>query len=220
MQGKIGFIGTGNMGQAIIKGILTADLVSEKEIIAYDSYHPALEKVKNSLGIQTATSENEVVQQANMIILAVKPTMVADVLTRVKNDVNKEKIIVSIAAGKTIDDLSKCLAEDAKIIRVMPNSPAMIGQGMSALCINDQISQDDQQAVLAIFASFGQAKVVEEYLMDAVTAVSGAGPAYVYLFIEALADGAVALGMSRKDAYVFAAQTVSGAAQMADEKLN
>lgn len=214
MSKKIGFIGTGNMGKAIISGILSANLVSSKEIVAYDSYKPALEAVHNKFGITITSSEREVVQQAKVIILAVKPNLIDKILSTIKEDMLEDKIIVSIAAGKTIDNLSKYLPENSKIIRVMPNTPALVGAGMSALCFNDYVTQEDKKEVLSIFESFGKAKIIDEYLIDAVAGVSGAGPAYVYIFIKSLADGAVEMGMSRTDAYTFAAQTVLGSAKM------
>ncbi|UUX34793.1 pyrroline-5-carboxylate reductase [Fundicoccus culcitae] len=214
MRGNIGFIGAGNMGQAIMGGILASKLVTAKEIVVFDRYQTTLDAVKTTYDITAVNSEIEVVEQAEIIILAVKPNTLADVLVTVKDAVTPDKIIVSIAGGKSLTFLSKYLPENTKIIRVMPNTPAMVGEGMSALCVNDWITRADEAEVLSIFESFGKAKIMDEGLIDAVTGVSGASPAFVYMFIEALADGAVALGMSRADAYTFAAQTVLGSAKM------
>lgn len=211
---KIGFIGAGNMGKAIIKGIVAAGIASPKEIYVYDVYKPALEAIQMELGVNTTTSEREVAQQAKIILLAVKPNMVPKVLSTIKDDIIESKIIVSIAAGVTLERLTANLPEQTKIVRVMPNTPALVGCGMSALCFNPFVAEEEKQEVLAIFNSFGEAEVVGEYLIDAVTGISGSGPAYVYMFIEALADGAVVAGMPRSSAYKFAAQTVLGSAKM------
>lgn len=211
---KIGFIGMGNMGQAMLKGMLKAGLTAREDIFVYDVYAPIVEEMQNLYGITGAHSEVEVAKQVDVLILAIKPNMVENVLLAIKEVVLEKQIIVSIAATNSLAFLSKYLPEKTKIVRAMPNTPAIVGEGMSALCLNEWIDANDTATVLALFESFGKAKVINEALIDAFTGVSGSGPAYVYLFIEALADGGVALGLARKDAYEFAAQMVKGAAQM------
>lgn len=214
MNQTIGFIGAGNMGKAIMKGIISAELTAPNEVAVYDPFKPALEAIYDELGVTITTNEKEVIHQANMIILAVKPNLIEDILQTVQKDITEEKVIVSIAAGVTIDQISNCLPDHAKVVRVMPNTPALVGSGMSALCLNEYVTDEDKHNVLAVFESFGKAEIVDEHLIDAVVGVSGSAPAYVYMFIEALADGAVVMGMSRSSAYTFAAQAVLGSAQM------
>ena len=214
MSKTIGFIGAGNMGKAIIKGILSVGQATPEEIFVYDSYQPSLESIQRELGVSITSSEKEVAQKASIIILAVKPNVINEVLNKIKEDITKDKVIVSIAAGTSIEKLSANLPNGTKIVRVMPNTPALVGYGMSAISCNLHVTEEEKQDLLSIFNSFGKAELISESLMDAVTGLSGSGPAYVYLFIEALADGAVFQGMSRESAYKFAAQTVLGAAQM------
>ena len=214
MSKTIGFIGAGNMGKAIIKGILSVGQATPEEILVYDSYQPSLERIQRELGVSITSSENEVAQKASIIILAVKPNVINEVLNKIKEDITRDKVLVSIAAGTSIEKLSDNLPNETKVVRVMPNTPALVGQGMSAISCNPHVTEEEKQVVLSIFNSFGKAELVSESLMDAVTGLSGSGPAYVYLFIEALADGAVFQGMSRESAYKFAAQTVLGSAQM------
>ncbi|WP_314060805.1 pyrroline-5-carboxylate reductase [uncultured Vagococcus sp.] len=213
MTEKIGFIGAGNMGQAIINGLLTAGLYLKNEIIIYD-VEPLVDKLTAELGIGRAASEADLVRQVDLTIIAVKPIMMRSVLSAIKAEVDESKVILSIAAGVTIETIANELPEGAKIIRVMPNTPALVGEGMSSLSINQSVTSDEQDSALRVFSSFGKVELVEEYLIDAVVGVSGSAPAYVYIFIEALADGAVLAGLPRAQAYQFAAQTVLGSAKM------
>ena len=199
----IGFYGAGNMGQAMLAGLLQAEIYPPDAIFVYDAYKPSLEKISGNFGVKTLTDSDELIQKSDIIIFAVKPNILLEVLPQVAKVIKKEQLVVSIAAGITIDALVDCLGETQKILRVMPNTPALVGEAMAQ--------------VLAIFRSFGKAEVVPEKMMDCVTGLSGSGPAFVYLFIEALADGAVFEGMSREMAYEFAAQTVLGAAKMVIE---
>ncbi|WP_071393039.1 pyrroline-5-carboxylate reductase [Bacillus tuaregi] len=214
MGKTIGFVGAGNMGKAMMGGIVKAGIAAPQEIVVYDVYLPSLDAVQTELGVTTASNEKEVMEKADIVILAVKPNMVADVLNTIKGEVSEDKLIVSIAAGVTLERLSANVPEKTKIVRVMPNTPALVGEGMSALSCNSYVTKADQEELLKIFNSFGEAEIVSDYLMDVVTGLSGSGPAFVYMFIEALADGAVAEGMSRANAYKFAAQTVLGSAKV------
>ena len=135
MSKTIGFIGAGNMGKAIIKGILSVGQATPGEIFVYDSYQPSLEGIQRELGVSITTSENEVVQKASIIILAVKPNAIDEVLNKIKDDLTKEKVLVSIAAGTPIEKLSANLSNESKVVRVMPNTPALVGQGMSAISL-------------------------------------------------------------------------------------
>jgi len=221
---KIGFIGTGNMGMALMKGYLAAKPEGRDSLYAYDRDTAKLETLSEELGFSVCKDAREVATQAEYVLFAVKPHVIADVIQEIGDSVDwSKKIIISIAAGITMDfiefeckDLMKAkgTAARVKVIRVMPNTPALVGCGMSALARNTYVSDAEFQEVFELFSSIGKAEEVEEKLMDAVVGVSGSSPAYVYLFIEALADGAVLQGMDRKKAYIFAAQSVLGAAAM------
>jgi pyrroline-5-carboxylate reductase len=213
MSYSIGILGVGNMGKAMLKGILSAGLAAPEQIIAYDSVPEVLESASAELGFHPASTEL-VVTAAEVILLAVKPIGVRKVLERIRPGVGSDKIVVSIAAGVTLADIARELDPSAKIVRVMPNTPALVLEGMAGLSPNENLTAADRETVLRIFRSFGQAELVSEQYMDAVVGVGGSGPAYVYLFIEALADGAVLCGMPRAQAYRFAAQMVLGSAKM------
>jgi pyrroline-5-carboxylate reductase len=223
---KIGFIGTGNMGTAIIKGYLKANPGSEKHLFAYDKDQRKLEALTSELGIQGCENVGEVAKNSDLMILAVKPNGFKEAMEEIAPAIDaKATVIASIAAGVSINHIETLYAEGptpaaeknlspCKVVRVMPNTPALVGQGMSALCRNSWVTDSEFQQVMLVFEAVGKAEEVDEILMDCVTGVSGSSPAYVYLFIEALADGAVAQGMNRNQAYTFAAQSVLGAAEM------
>ncbi len=223
---KIGFIGTGNMGTAILEGYIAANPGSEKAIFAYDRDRDRLKSVREQTGIQACDSIITVVENSDILLLAVKPDTFGKVLEEMAAAMDWEKkIIVSIAAGVTLSYVIEQCRENSgvdsdednfpcKVVRVMPNTPALITKGMSALTRNAWVSDEEMEMVMRIFRGIGKAEQVEEKLMDCVVGISGSSPAYVYIFIEALADGAVALGMNRKQAYTFAAQAVAGSAEM------
>lgn len=214
MDKKIGFIGSGNMAKAMIGGIVKSKLVDQSNVIASDLNELALENVKNEYGINVTTNSKEVVKFSDIVIVAVKPNVYDIVLEGVKELVDDKKIIVTIAAGKTIESIENVIGNDKKVIRTMPNTPALVNEGMSALCKNNNITDEELNIVKEIFNSFGKAEIVSEYLIDAVIGASGSAPAYVFMFIEAMADAAVLAGMPRNQAYTFAAQAVMGSAKM------
>ncbi|MBP3199415.1 MAG: pyrroline-5-carboxylate reductase [Butyrivibrio sp.] len=210
----VGFIGLGNMAKAMIGGILAKGLMGPNEIIGTAATEETRLKVSNKYGIQTRTSNEAVAKESDIIILAVKPQYLKVVIADIMDSVDENKVIVSIAAGKTIKWLEKEFEKPVKIIRVMPNTPALVLEGCSAVCRNDMVTDDDYHFVIELLESFGKAYTVPESMMDVVVGVSGSSPAYVFLFIEAMADAAVAGGMSRKQAYEFATQSVLGSAKM------
>lgn len=210
---RFGFIGAGNMAQAMIGGILKAKLVSKDEIIASAATQKTLDTIKDKFGVQT-TLDNREIAKADIIFLAVKPVYCEQVLREIKDKLTKDRIIVSIAAGKTMAWLEEQLGKDTKIVRTMPNTPALVGEGITAVCPNEQVTDKELTQVCEVLESFGKAEVIKESMMDAVIAVSGSSPAYVFMFIEAMADAAVAEGMPRAQAYQFAAQSVLGSAKM------
>ncbi|MGL5755906.1 MAG: pyrroline-5-carboxylate reductase [Paraclostridium sp.] len=214
MEKKIGFIGAGNMAKAMIGGIVKSGLVEGSSVYASDLNTMALESVKDEYKINVTTDSKEVVKNSDIVIVAVKPNIYDLVLEGVKELIDNNKIIVTIAAGKTIASVEQVIGKDKKVIRTMPNTPALVNEGMSALCKNKNITDEELTMVKNIFSSFGKAEVVNEYLIDAVIGASGSAPAYVFMFIEAMADAAVVAGMPRNQAYTFAAQAVMGSAKM------
>ncbi|MDX9871200.1 MAG: pyrroline-5-carboxylate reductase [Clostridia bacterium] len=210
---KIGFIGGGAMGEALIKGILAQGFepvhitVSEKDA-ARRQY------LQKEYGIAVAIDNVALVEQSEIIILAVKPQNLSAVVESFALKLGREKILVSILAGVTLAKLEKLLPEGSKVVRVMPNTPALIGEGTAVLCGGTNVTEEELQAAVDIFAAVGSASVLPENLFNAVTGLSGSGPAYVYLMIEALADGGVMAGLPRDIAYKLAAETVKGSAMM------
>ncbi|MEG0686281.1 MAG: pyrroline-5-carboxylate reductase, partial [Erysipelotrichales bacterium] len=210
---KIGFYGTGNMGKAIINGIINAKIALAQDIYISDLNKELVNQLIEELNVVEKDQSN-IAKEVDVLILAVKPNIIPIVLEANKASLNNNTIIVSIAAGVSIKSIEDIVGDKQPIVRIMPNTPALVNEGMSALCFNESISSSQQEQVISIFNSFGKAEVVAENLIDAVVGVSGSAPAYVYIFIEALADGAVLCGMPRAQAYEFAAQTVLGSAKM------
>jgi len=214
MEKVVGFIGSGNMGQAMIGGIIESGLVESGNIIVSDLDENKLDYIQSEYKTQVTQDSLKVVKHSDVIFLAVKPNIYDVVLHQIKDYVDEDKIIVSIAAGKTLEYLEGILGEKTKIVRAMPNTPALVTEGMAGICKNNNVTKTEMAFVKHLFESFGKAEEVAEYLFDSVTAVSGSSPAYVFMFIEALADGAVLGGMPRDKAYTFAAQAVLGSAKM------
>lgn len=211
---KLSFIGAGNMGKAMLGGVIKSGMISCENIMVSDLYQPSLDAVQSEFGVNVTTNSKEAVEFADIVIFAVKPNIIRGVFTEVKDSMSNDKVAVSIAAAISIDVIEEHLGKDKKVVRVMPNTPALVGEGMSALCKNGNINDEEFKFIVDIFNSFGKAEVVSESLIDAVIGVSGSGPAYVFMFIEAMADAAVMYGMPRAQAYKFAAQTVLGSAKM------
>lgn len=214
MNKTIGFIGSGNMGGAMIGGIVKSKLVEPSKVMISDINEEKLKAMNEKFGVETTTDSRKLAEKADIIFLSVKPNIYDEVMEGIKDLVNENKLVVSIAAGKSIADVEKVLGEEVKLVRVMPNTPALVGEGMAALCPNKNVAKEQLEEVKAIFESFGKAEVMPEYLIDSVIGVSGSSPAYVFMFIEAMADAAVIGGMPRDKAYKFAAQAVLGSAKM------
>ena len=211
---KLGFIGCGNMASAIMSGIISNGLIQADEIIGADVFAPSKEKAKENLGIQIAESNIEVVQKADAFVLSIKPQFYAQVIAEIKDYVKENQIIITLAPGKTLNWLEEQFSKPVKIVRTMPNTPAMVQEGMTAACASTSVTTEELAYVCDILKAFGDVEVVPEKLMDAVVAVSGSSPAYVFMMIEAMADAAVAEGMPRNQAYKFAAKAVMGSAKM------
>ena len=210
---KIGFIGMGNMGFAILQGLLK--LYRPEDLLFTDVNQERMETVKKQTGVDFVESNAECANQSRIVVLAVKPQYYDAVLKNIKYAVKPEQIVISIAPGITIDSLVKKLGDGKRIVRAMPNTPALLGEGMTGVTYDRELfTEEEEQEIRAFFQSFGRMEYVEERLMSAVVCASGSSPAYVYMFIEALADSAVRYGLPRDKAYEFAAQTVKGAAEM------
>ena len=210
---KLGFIGCGNMAQAMITGIIGQNVVPAEEIIAADPASDKIEEVKEKLQINITTDNCEAAK-ADIVVLSVKPQMYKDVIHEIRDYITKSQLVVTIAAGVAMAQSVRQFGKEVKIVRVMPNTPALVGEGMAGICRNEYTTSEDMEKVCRIFRSFGKVEIVTESLMDAVVGVSGSSPAYVYMFIEALADAAVMQGIPRDKAYTFAAQSVYGSAKM------
>ncbi len=213
MGKSISFIGAGNMGRAIIGGISDKGLFDD--IFVFDKYISMAKVAENTYGTKTVICASDAAC-ADIVVLAVKPNVLYSVIDEIKDTITDDTVVVSIAAGQSIEKMEQAFGKNVKLMRVMPNTPALVGEGMSALSPNRLLSNDKSaiDEVVKIFESLGRAEIVPESLMDAVTGVSGSSPAYVFMFIEALADAAVAAGMPREKSYTFAAQSVLGAAKM------
>lgn len=214
----LGFIGCGNMGKAIVKGILGSGIVAGDSIVISDPVLKNIDELAEKYGVSGSQDNVKAAALADVLFLCVKPNMLESVIEQIKGAVKPDVIIVSIAAGKKISDIEKSFEKEICIVRVMPNTPALVGEGMSAIALNnvilDEKYSESVSLIKSIFNSFGKGEIVSEAVMDAVTAVSGSSPAYVFMFIEAMADAAVKAGMARDKAYIFAAQAVLGSAKM------
>lgn len=211
---KIGFIGCGNMAQAIISGLINNKMFEPDEIIASDKSGAALAAAKEKYGIHTTTNNSELVLESEVLLLAVKPLVIADVISEIADTVGEQKLVISIVAGQSIEHIRKMFGRDIKIVRTMPNTPALVGEGMTAMCCGSNVTELEAGYAKKILGSFGKVETVSENIMDAVVAVSGSSPAYVAMMIEAMADAAVLQGMTRSQAYKFAAQAVYGTAKL------
>ncbi|MBR0266859.1 MAG: pyrroline-5-carboxylate reductase [Clostridia bacterium] len=211
----IGMIGTGNMGSAILRGIVEAEYVRASQIIAYDTNRKRMRELEEDLpSVMLAADCREVAERADLIILAVKPIMMEEVIGKIRGDL-QGKAVLSIAAGWTVGMLEKALMNTGcTYMRVMPNTPALVGEGMTALCDESTFSKEDFDFVKGIFDAIGKTRILPERLFDGVVALSGSSPAYVYMMIEAMADAAVREGIPRIHAYEMAAQSVLGSALM------
>ena len=211
---KLGFIGTGNMASAIMGGIIKNQIIPANDIIGADVMEAGRKRVKEQFGIQVTADNHEVVNSSDIVILSIKPQFYAEVIAEIKDDVREDQIIITIAPGKTLAWLKEQFGKNVKIVRTMPNTPALVGEGMTAACPNEYMTKEEITYVLTLLESFGRVEIIPERLMDTVVSVSGSSPAYVFMFIEAMADAAVADGMPRAQAYQFAAQAVLGSAKM------
>ena len=209
----LGLIGGGRMAEALISGVLTARLFEPEQICVADPDVTRQDHLKRHYRVRVGLVNDEVVRASDIVMLAVKPQVLADVLRGVGTGIG-HRLVVSVAAGVPIGRLQEFLGSQTSIIRAMPNTPAMVGAGMTALAVGPGVGPEAVARVQQIFNAVGKVVVLEERLMDAVTGLSGSGPAYIFLAIEAMADGGVKMGLPRETASMLAAQTVLGAARM------
>lgn len=211
---KIGFVGNGRMGEALVRGILRAGIVAPKNIYSSDIDEQKLQILHEELGINISLDNKEIVQKSDIVILAVKPQVLKKVLQELRPHVMPKHLVISTAAGIPIQRVAGELPEDIRVVRVMPNIAATVEAAPSAVCYGPAVTKEDMGIVEEIFGAVGRVVRVPEHLMDAVTGLSGSGPAYVFVMIEALADGGVYEGLDRNTSLILAAQTVFGAAKM------
>lgn len=211
---KIGFIGTGNMGAGIIRGLLNSKFVPNENINIFDLDQVKVELLKKNYNLSVKNSEIEVVENSDIIILAVKPHIYPTVLKKIRNSLTENNILLTIAAGFSLEKTEGIVGGDKKVVRTMPNTPAQVLEAMTAVTFNKNIEDEEKELIFKLLNSFGKSVEIEENLMHAYTGISGSLPAYVYMFVEALADGGVLEGMPRAKAYEIVAQAILGSAKM------
>ena len=214
IDGTLGFIGAGNMAGALIKGLLHSGTVKADHIIASDVSPERLAHVAKTHGIRTTTDNHALVRDSDVIVLAVKPQAIDKVLVQIAGDVTAKHLVVSVAAGVPGAAIEGKLPPSTRVVRTMPNTPAIVLAGATAIAAGAHATERDVEIARTIFEAVGRVVVLEESLLDAVTGLSGSGPAYVMLMIEALADGGVKVGLHRDTALMLAAQTVFGSAKL------
>jgi len=214
----LGFIGAGNMGEAMIRGILAAKVHRPEEVVVFDAAPGRGEALRTRYGVSVASSAAELLKMCDLVVIAVKPQGLSAALEGIPGAAARGKTFISIVAGVKVEAFSRALGAGACVVRTMPNTPAQVGMGSTGIYFPSGVEATTREKVRALFSSFGAvAEVPKEELLDVVTALSGSGPAYAFLFLEALADGAVRAGMGRQEAYLLAAATLEGAARMARE---
>lgn len=212
---KLGFIGCGNMGRAMMAGALEKAWTTAERVVIHTSRKETLEALAAQYGVAAAENNRALAENAEIIVLAVKPNVYADVLEEIRDVLTEGQIVLAVAPAYSIASVAALVQNDGvRIARAMPNTPAQIGEGMAGLCFSDNMTVEERRMIQSFFESFGKVAVVREDAMHAVGSVSGSSPAFVYMMIEGMAEGAIKLGIPAKDAYTFAAQSVLGAAAM------
>lgn len=211
---KIGFIGAGNMGEALIRGLRETRTAGGGDIVVSEPVTARASRIVKAYKVQLARDNVEVVRRADVIFLAVKPQQMGRVLREIGGAPERGRLFVSVAAGVPLSRIASRLPPPARLARAMPNTPALVGEGATAVCFGTGATAADRRLVMAVFGAFGRTVQLDEELLDAVTGLSGSGPAYVFTFIQALADGGVKAGLPRSTALELAAQTVLGSARM------
>jgi pyrroline-5-carboxylate reductase len=211
----IGFIGSGNMGEALISGLLSSNRSAPDHIICSDVRADRLQELQDQFSIRITEDNHEVVRQSDIVIFSVKPQIIAEVIKETADDLNMDKVVISIAAGVPLAAIESLIKKDLRLIRAMPNVCVAVKEGATAIAAGAHCKQDDIDLAMDIFTSVGRCVFLKEnYLLDAVTGLSGSGPAYIFMIVEAMADAGVKVGLSRKEALLLSSQTVLGAAKM------
>ena len=212
---KIAFIGAGNMGEAIISGLIVSGSSKPENIICTDVRESRLDEIKSEYGVRVSVNNVEAVEASDIIVYAVKPQIMATVLEETADKLDMSKLVISIAAGVPMPAIESCLNKDLRLIRVMPNIAAAVKEAASAIAAGGHATDEDVDLAMEIFNSIGKSVFLKEnYLMDAVTGLSGSGPAYIFLIVDALADAGVKMGLAREEALFLSTQTVLGAAKL------
>lgn len=214
---RLAFIGGGNMAEALLRGILSANRLQPTDILATDVRAERLAYLQATYGIGVASDNGEAVRQAETVLLAVKPQVMAPVLEGLTGAIGEKQLVVSIAAGISTAAIAEVFPKPVRVVRVMPNTPALVLEGMSVLTRGRHATPQDLETARRLFEAVGKVAIVDESLMDAVTGLSGSGPAYVFLIIEALSDAGVKVGLPRDVSLALAAQTVRGSARLVME---
>ena len=212
---KIAIIGAGNMGEALISGLIVSGSSKPESIICTDVREARLEEIKTEYGVRTMVDNVEAVVASDIVVYAVKPQIIAAVLKETAEKLDMSKLVISIAAGVPMAAIESCLNKDLRLIRVMPNIPAAVKEAASAIAAGGHATAEDVDLAMEIFNSVGKSVFIKEnYLMDAITGLSGSGPAYIFLIVDALADAGVKMGLAREEALFLSTQTVLGAAKL------
>ena len=214
---RLGFIGTGNMGSSIIGGAIKSNFIVGKNVNVYDLDTEKCSELVDKYSVNISENEIEVTKNSDIIILAVKPNIYNSVLSKIAEEITQDKIIITIAAGYSISQVQEIIGKDKKIVRTMPNTPALVGEGMSAICPNNNVSEEELNYIGKLYNLFGKYEVIAEKDFHAFIALCGSSPAYVFMFIEAMADAGVKLGLPRAKAYKLAEQSILGSAKLALE---
>ncbi|MBQ5696487.1 MAG: pyrroline-5-carboxylate reductase [Clostridium sp.] len=217
MNKKIGFIGCGNMGKAMLGSIVKSDNIILENIMVSTKSKTSAQSISLEFGVKASTNNIEVAKNSDIIFLAVKPYFFKEVIEEVKESIKEDAIVISIAAGITIDQIEQWFNKRVKVVRTMPNTPALVGEGMSAICPNKNITEEELNYVGELYNLFGKYEFLEEKDFHAFIALCGSSPAYVFMFIEAMADAGVKLGIPRAKAYKLAEQSILGSAKLALE---
>lgn len=217
MSKRIGFIGCGNMGKAMLGALVRADSINVEDILVSTKTKNSAGNIEREFGVETTLSNIEVAEKSDILFLAVKPYFFKEVIEEIKDVVKEEVIVVSIAAGVNISQIEQWFSKAVKVVRTMPNTPASVGEGMSAICPNESVSNEELEYVGSLFNLFGKYEILDEKDFHAFIALCGSSPAYVFMFIEAMADAGVKLGIPRTKAYRLAEQSILGSAKLALE---
>jgi len=216
---KVGFVGGGNMAEALVKGLIASSFIKAENIFVSDPISERLEYLRKNFKIKTTGDNSELVQKSDILILAIKPQLTQNILEDFSNLVDENKLVISVVAGLSANFIENILEEGNKkkisVVRTMPNTPALVQEGVTAICNNDRVSKVDMEIAHYIFEAIGQTVDVEEAHIDAVTGLSGSGPAYIFMIIEALSDAGVKVGLSREVSTALTIQTVLGSAKLA-----